>query len=230
MTTNRSLLTRYRQLSFWGRLAAWGSVASIISVAALFMFPQSPRTTLTSTVKRSANTTVIQSGRDTVITGSVSKLTSIQSLVVEGRLTCTLKPRAELPPAEVHFDPLGGSNAYLEGPPGRAALVFASPVRFRRLEDDRVTLINRFGLPTGSDLHNAPLERLASFTNLLVPSESVVYGAALDKMTMFEVTITANGEQLWAHSYPLQEQFEQLKGKKFAIPLEDLAPRLRQGR
>jgi len=172
MTTNRSLLTRYRQLSFWGRLAAWGSVASIISVAALFMFPQSPRTTLTSTVKRSANTTVIQ------------------------------------------FDPLGGSNAYLEGPPGRAALVFASPVRFRRLEDDRVTLINRFGLPTGSDLHNAPLERLASFTNLLVPSESVVYGAALDKMTMFEVTITANGEQLWAHSYPLQEQFEELKGEE----------------
>lgn len=224
MSMRRNLLSRYRQLGLWARLGAWGSVASIISLAAFFLLPQAPGVSQTATVEGSPGATIIQSGRDTVIGGGLHKVTPIQSLVVEGRLTCTVKPGAELPPAEVPFLPVGDANAYLQGPAGRPALTFTSPVRFRRLEDDRIVVINRFGLPPTSDLQNAPLERLGTFTTLLVPSVTIVYGSAFEKMTMFEVTMTVNGETLWSYIYPLGIQFEQ--GPQFTIPLQGLRTRI----
>src|SRR5712692_331117 len=107
----RSVLQRYRQLGLWGRLGAWGSVASIVGIALVIVWPQP------SGVIQTANSpggTVIQSGRDTIIGGGPQRRTSIQSVVVEGRLTCTLRRGAELPPPEVPFLPVGDADAYLQ--------------------------------------------------------------------------------------------------------------------
>ena len=79
-------------------------------------------------------------------------IVEIQSIDVEARWTCSLKPSAALPPSEVEFTPVGGSSAYLVGEGGRARLTFISPVRFRGVESDRVTVLNRYALGSGDRL------------------------------------------------------------------------------
>lgn len=217
-------MTRYRQLGLWARLGAWGSVASIVGLAVFFLLPQAPGVIQNATVDASPGSTVIQSGRDTIIGEGIQKLTPIQSLVIEGRLTCTMKPGSELPPPEVPFVPVGDANAYLQGPAGRPALVFVSPVKFRRLEDDRIVVINRFGLPPTSDILGAPVERLNGFVTLLIPAITIVYGSSFEMMTVFEVTASINGDAVWSYVYPLGVPFQQ--GPQFTIPLQGLRARI----
>jgi hypothetical protein len=64
----RTILQRYRQLGFWGKLAAWGSVASIIGVVLFFLpQPKAPVNSQSNTVTGAPGATILQSGRDIVI-------------------------------------------------------------------------------------------------------------------------------------------------------------------
>jgi hypothetical protein len=69
MKATNTILHRYRQLSLWGKLAAWGSVASIIGTG-LFFLPQDkvPAKSPANTVTGAPGATILQSGRDIVIT------------------------------------------------------------------------------------------------------------------------------------------------------------------
>jgi hypothetical protein len=68
MKSRKTILQRYRQLGLWGKLAAWGSVASIIGVG-LFFLPQAkpPVKSQANTVTAAPGATILQSGRDIVI-------------------------------------------------------------------------------------------------------------------------------------------------------------------
>lgn len=220
----KAILTRYRQLGLWSRLGVWGAIASIAGFLGFLLWPQGTSVSQNATLRASPGSTVIQSGRDTIISDGIHKRTTIQSLSFEGRLTCTLKPGVELPPSEVPFIPVSDASAYLDGPGGRPALAFVSPVKFRRLEDDLIIVINRFGLPPASDILGSPVERLSSFTSLLMPTITIVYGSSFDTMTVFEVTAWLNGDQVWSYVHPLGVPFQQ--GPVFTIPLKDLQRRI----
>lgn len=78
MGNPRSLLARYRQLGLWGRMSFWGSFASIIGLALFFFWPQAPSLNQTANVNHSAGNITIQSGRDTVITGTSDRSQSLR--------------------------------------------------------------------------------------------------------------------------------------------------------
>ncbi len=221
MTRRKSIWQRYRQLGTWRKLGVWGALAS---VAALAYGVLKPPTHQEANINNSPGSTIVQSGRDTVIQQPLSPVHRIQSIVVEGRLTCSLKQGAELPPPEVRFTMLSDGHAYLQGPPGRLRLEFASPVRFHRQEDSRVVVINRFALAPSSDLQQRSISYLSVFEVLQIPSVTVVYGKELDDMHLFEVTMTINGVDAWSYTYPLSAKFQ--NGILFTIPLEGLKRRL----
>ena len=127
----------------------------------------------------------------------------IQFIMVEGRLACSLREGAEIPPAEVPFIPLGDADAYLEGPQGRVKLNFVSPVRFRRQDDGSIVTINRFSILNGSDLHGRPLESLKVFDVLIIPSVTIAWGRSMTTMKIFEVSMTINGQDVWYYPWPL---------------------------
>lgn len=148
----------------------------------------------------------------------------ISDLLVEARLTCTLNSGAQLPPGEVEFLPIGGgSDAKLQGAAGEQALRFGSPVRFRE-HAGSLTVINRFALPPGSDLHGRPVGALAAFAQLQVPIITVVYGNACARMRLLEITVRINGEDLWYRAWPYDVDFQQ--GPVFKVPLGELHGRL----
>lgn len=127
---------------------------------------------------------IYQAGRDIVVQSQAAS-DHIRSIVLEVRLTCTLKAaHGELPPDEVTFMALGDSHAYLEGPAGRQRLLFASPVRFRRLVDGRIVVVNRFTLDPAGDLLNRPKSTLKNYSELEVPVVTVVWGGVFDRMTL----------------------------------------------
>lgn len=176
-------------------------------------------------VTGSPGTTVNQAGRDINLVQDPKTIRSIQTMTVEARLTCTLKPGANVPPSEVEFVPIGDAHAYLEGSTGRTRLTFVSPVRFRLVGSDHVTAINQFALDAASGIQNRPVEALAAFDKLLVPIVSVVYGNALETMTLLEVTVSINGDAVWYGSWKYNVPFQQ--GPTFSIPLDEFRRRIR---
>ena len=148
----------------------------------------------------------------------------IQSITIEVRLTCNLKDGAELPPAEVPFVPVGDSHAYFKGPAGTARLEFKSPVNFRRQETNKIVVINDFALESGSVLQHKPLEVLKNYSILSVPVVTVVFGRSFEKITLLEVSLIVNGEDIWYGSYKYDVPFQ--VGPRFEIPLNELHKKL----
>jgi hypothetical protein len=152
----------------------------------------------------------------------------ILDFLLEARLTCDLNSTAELPPGEVEFLPIGGgSDAKLHGPAGDELLRFVSPVRFRE-HAGSVTVINRFALPPGSDLHGRPSAALEGFHEVQVPIVTVVYGTACSRMRLLEVSARLNGEDQWYEQWKYDAPFQQ--GPVFTVPLGQLHARLRAAR
>ncbi len=218
-----NLLKRYQRLSLWNKIAFWGSVASVVGLALYFFGAPS----LNQTVVSPQGSTIIQSGRDTVLIQMPSAASQIRSLVLEGRLTCSLKPGAELPPPDVEFVMVGDGHAYLEGTLGRFRVEFLSPVRFYRQEDGNVVVINRFALSAGSDLSQRPLTALRNLEELKIPVVTVVYGNAIDKMKLYTVNVSVNSSDLWSYSYKLDDAaFQAGRAPVFTIPLGGLKTRI----
>jgi hypothetical protein len=169
---------------------------------------------------------VYQAGGDININTESSDIAidSIQSISIEVRLTCDLKEGAEIPPAEVRFMPIGDSDSYFKGPPGARRLEFKSPVRFRRQDPNKIMVINRFSLDSGSELLHNPLAVLKNYEILSVPVITVVYGKSLQKFTLLEVVLTVNGEDIWYGSYKYDVPFQ--VGPRFEVPLVELHKKL----
>jgi hypothetical protein len=141
----------------------------------------------------------------------------INSLRIEGRLTCNLIKDSELPPSEVEFLPISDANSYLEGLAGRVRINFQSPVIFKNIGNNKITIINNFIMNQNEILVGRPIEYLKNFDNLLLPFITIVYGKSFDKMILLEVTIEINGKQTWYSSWPYDAKFN--LGPVFSIPL-----------
>lgn len=176
-------------------------------------------------VTGSPNTNVYQAGRDINLVQDPRAIRNIQTVTVEARLTCTLKPGAEVPPGEVDFVPVGDAHAYLEGPTGRTRLSFVSPVRFRLLGTERVATVNQFSLDPASGIQNRPIDALVAFDKLTVPIVTIVYGGALNRITLLEVTVFVNGDAVWYRSWRYDVAFQQ--GPTFGVALDDFKRRIR---
>lgn len=161
-----------------------------------------------------------------VVSKPVETAATIRTIVIESRLTCTLKPGAALPPATVDWWPVGdGGVAFLEGPSGRFRLQFVTPVVFRRQDDDRIVVVNQFAAAQTSEFLNRPIDALDTITSVIVPIQTVTEGKSLATMTLIEVTITVNGRGPWYYSYPLNSvPFEE--GPQFTIPVKGLRARV----
>ena len=179
-------------------------------------------------VADSPNATVYQAGRDIVITAQqptqVQKQTSVQSIVVEVRLTCTVRAGAELPPDEVNFTPVGDSHAYLEGSAGKVRLSFQSPVRFRRLDNDRLVVTNRFTLDSGSEVFGRSLGVLRNYRNLSVPVITVVWGQSVQNIELLEVSLFVNDQGPLYGSWKYDVPFQQ--GPRFSVEFGQFTDRL----
>jgi hypothetical protein len=127
----------------------------------------------------------------------------IRQIVVEARLTATLRTGAEIPPSTVPWIPLGGATAIAEGPAGSFPLEFVSPVVFRHQEGDRIVVVNRFAADRGSDLLSRPISMLSALTTLKIPVQVIVYGRSLDVLTLFEVSVSVNGRDPWYYRYEI---------------------------
>ena len=158
---------------------------------------------------QSPGANIFQAGRDIIVTPPAAAESRIRSLTLEVRLTCVVKAsHGELPPDEVPFMPVGDANAYLEGPAGRQRLTFSSPVRFRRLSDGRIVVINRFALDPAGDLINQPTLVLANYQNVIAPVITIVWGAEFEKFTLLELSLSLNGADpvyySWSYDAPFQ--------------------------
>jgi len=174
------------------------------------------------TIKDSPNTNIYQAGRDIVVTlpSSVEKRIEqkkIQSIMLEARLTCDLKAGAELPPDKVDFLLMSDGHAYLEGPPGKVRLAFQSPVIFRKLDANRLVVINHFVLETGSELLNRPVEVLGNYNILSIPIITIVWGKSLETIRLLEISIFINNDDPIYGSYQHNVPFKE--GPRFSIPL-----------
>ena len=139
-------------------------------------------------------------------------------------MTCSLNPGAALPPSEVAFSPVGGGSAQLVGGGGQERLTFVSPVRFRPVGSDRVTVLNKYALGSGSALRHRPIGSLTAFDNLELPIITVVYGKALEEIQLLDVTLSINGKAVGYQAWSFSDQFQ--GGPVFTIPLTELHARL----
>lgn len=198
-----TLIQRFRRLSLWNKLAAIGSLASVAGL------------TLTAILQ------VCQAGREIDIPSQ--NATVISSMSVEARLTCDIRPEAELPPSEVEFYPLGESHVTLKGPGGHYRLSFQSPVRFIVQPPSKIAVLNHFGLDDGT-LQGRSMDSLLSYDSLSVPIVTVVYGKACKRMRLLEVTLFLNGDIFWSGRWTYDDPFP--GGSRFEIPLDELHKRI----
>lgn len=173
----------------------------------------------TSSVTNSPGAAVYQAGRDLIVQSvpSGQGVAQLRSIVLESRLTCVPVEGEELPPDAVPFWPVGDANAYLSGSAGRQRLLFSSPVKFRKLANGRVVIINRFSLDPASDLVGRPLSEVAAYRELVIPVITVVYAKAFSKFTLFEVSVSVNGEDPSFARWEYDDPFRQ--GMVLTVPL-----------
>jgi len=143
----------------------------------------------------------------------------INSLKVEARLTCNLMKDAELPPSEAEFYPVSDAHSYLEGIAGRVRINFQSPVYFKNIGDNKITIINNFIMNPGGILEGRPFEYLKNFENLILPFITIIYGKSFERINLLEVTIEINGKQAWYSSWQYNNEFN--VGPVFSIPLQE---------
>ncbi len=150
-------------------VAAWIILTAIMVICLLFGRTSklqnnnnSPDITQKVSIDKTNGGNVYQAGGDININNKSTDITidTIQSISIEVRLTCDLKEGAEIPPAEVIFMPVGDSHSYFKGPAGTTRLEFKSPVRFRRQDPNKIVVINRFSMDSGSELLHKPLKVL----------------------------------------------------------------------
>ncbi len=143
----------------------------------------------------------------------------ISSISIEGRLTCSLVDNATLPPSEVEFYPIGDANAYFEGLIGRVRMNFQSPIQFKKIGYDKVTIINNFVIINDGILEGRPFDFLTNYDKLILPFITVVYGKSFSKMKVLEVTININGKIVWYSSWQYDVDFQ--PSPLFNIPLNE---------
>jgi hypothetical protein len=178
-----------------------------------------------ATLQRSPNSTIYQAGRDVIVNQPLPSSATIHSMVLEVRLTCELtESHGDLPPDEVPFVPLGDAHAYLDGPAGRERLTFVSPVRFRKLANGRIVIVNRFVLDAGGDLQGRPTSVLLNYQNVVTPVITIVWGKEFAKMTLLELSVSLNGSDPAYYSWPYDAPFQQ--GPVFTVPFSDMRARL----
>lgn len=148
----------------------------------------------------------------------------ISSILIELRTTCSLKHGAKPPPTEYTFIPTGDANSYFTNQSGKFKVDFLSPVKFRRLDNDNIVIINRFMTNTGSDLLNKPISFLSTFDSLHVPIISVSYGKDFDKLYSVELSLRVNDEDIWYESWQYNMNFQ---SGSMHISLDNLKLKLR---
>ena len=188
---------------------------------------QPPRAIATQQAEnnRSPGANIYQAGRDIILSQPAATELRIRSLTLELRLTCLLKTsHGDLPPDEVPFLPVGDANAYLDGPAGRQRLIFASPVRFRRLADDRIVIVNRFVLDPAGDLVNQPIQTLTNYQNVIAPVITIVWGKEFQKFTLLELSLSLNGADPAYSSWPYDAPFQ--NGPVFTVPFDNFKKKL----
>ena len=202
-----------------------GAKAAAPEAGSRLASPSQPPAQSTS-VSHSPGANVYQAGRDVVISQPATPGGQrIQSLTLEVRLTCSVKDgHGKLPPDEVPFVPIGEANAYLDGPAGRQRLAFASPVRFRRLADNRILVVNRFSLDPAGDLIGQPIRALANFEKIIVPVITIVWGSEFERFTLLELSLSLNGGDSAYYSWPYDQTFQQ--GPVFTVAFGGLRRQL----
>ena len=159
-----------------------------------------------------------QKPRQAPPTPTLSSPPTIQSMLVEVRLTCP--PKAGMTIEQGDFDAVifEKTRTELVGPAGNFALRWLSPFRIRVQDDGRGVLIDRYSLADDSQLIGRPLETLQSFEKLVVQVRVPVQAASLDKPTFAEIEVKVNGDEYWYMSSPAPLGHD-LSGLEITVPI-----------
>lgn len=184
--------------------------------------PQEARTKQKSTGDNSPN---IRGSHNTVTynQAQIAPEDRIRTIKIEFRLTMTIRDGVELPPSSVDFMPIGsGSDAQFIGPSGPFTLSYVSPTVFRRLESNRIVVINIFTLGSASELMGRPIASLGSLEQLHAPGVTIGANHALfDTMTLAEASVSVNGRSPWYYAWKLPQGAKFQPGPILKFPLAD---------
>jgi hypothetical protein len=109
-----------------------------------------------------------------------------------------------------------GAKTMLSGPNGSFQFEWQSPLRWRIQEDNRVVLINRWVLPTSSNLIGKPVSSLGNATQLSVSVITLGLSSLFDG-TYEDVVIQVNGKEYWHSSAAVYMDLRKDRG--FIIPI-----------
>jgi hypothetical protein len=124
----------------------------------------------------------------------------INSLTVEARMTCTIKPDVALPPSTQDIM-AGFGTGGIVGPAGSVELARTNPVEFLKQRGNEMVVINHFYLPNSESLIGNPVSRIVNFDKLIVPITVLGSAEAFDRIKLVEVTVTINNKHTWYYPY-----------------------------
>lgn len=152
---------------------------------------------------------------------------NIETILIETRLTCSMKNNESFPPTKYGFTPANRVTADFIGSAGTIGVDFQSPIYFRRLEDNQVVIINNYSLRNGSYIQHRPLTILNNYDSLYIPIVTVVYGKKFKQINLLEITVRINGDDFWYASYKYKNTpFEILEGNQFGVSLTEFRAKL----
>lgn len=128
---------------------------------------------------------------------------TIQSLLIESRITCTLIEGATVQQGDSPFILMRDVSDVLQGPAGVFKLTLGQTLNVWRQEDNRVILTNRYFVPPDSDLIGRSVQVLDSMDKLVIHPAFPGLEKSLDKVTFVEITAKLNGKPSWHFSTPI---------------------------
>lgn len=141
----------------------------------------------------------------------------ISSLIVEARMTCTIKPGVDLPPSSENII-AGFGTGSLVGVGGTVELARTNPVEFLKQRENEMVVVNHFYVPNSESLIGSPISRILNFETLIAPFTVLGSGELIDRVHLVEVTVTINNKHTWYYPYKIGDiPFRQ--GLTATIPL-----------
>jgi hypothetical protein len=145
----------------------------------------------------------------------------VTSLIVEARMTCTIKNGVPLPESVESI--IGGfGSGEITGGGATLELARKNPVEFRKQPNDEMIVINHFYLPSSETVMGRPLNKLLTYDKLAVPITVLGSGSLFDKIKLFEITVTVNDKYTWYYPYNVGEVPFQDGGPMVTVPLAGL--------
>jgi hypothetical protein len=145
----------------------------------------------------------------------------LRSLLVEARMTCTIKDGEALPPSTQEIL-AGFGTGQMVGAAQTIELARTNPVEFRKQRNNEMIVVNHFYMPSSEPLLGEPISRLSNYQRLVLPITVLGSGSLFETIRLVEVTVTINNDRTWYYPYQLGSVRFENGGPTVTIPLDGM--------